>query len=97
MPIDEEKREAAGFGKAVLGLRPAGRRVFAMFLRIQGNGGSLWHLSRGALLRLRTIPSGQTLTSIDFKCVTYNDLAAGQCELGDPRLAHEDFTLVVNV
>ena len=77
MPIDEEKREAAGFGNAVLGLRPAGRRVFAVFLRSQGNGGSFWHLSRGALLRLRTIPSGQTLTSIDFKCVTYNDLAAG--------------------
>lgn len=50
--MNQQEREAAGFGEPVLDLQPGGRSVLAVFLRIQGNGGPFWHLSRGTLLRL---------------------------------------------
>ena len=90
MPFDQQKREAAGFGEAVLDLRPGGRSVFAVFLRIQGNGGPFWHLSRGVLHDFHNH------ASIDFKCVSYNDLATNHYSSGQLYRPHEDFTLVLN-
>jgi len=38
-----------------------------------------------------------TRASIDFKCVSYNDLATLQTVLGKSVAARKEFTLVVNV
>ena len=87
MAVDKEQGQPARFGQAVLDLRPGERRVFAVFLRIQDNGGLSWHLYRGILLDLgfaAPLPSRGprgTLASIDFKCVTYKDLGAESREL----------------
>jgi hypothetical protein len=76
VPFDQQDCQAARFGEAVLDLRPGGRSVVAVFLRIQGNGGPFWHLSRGVL------HGSHNQASIDFKCVSYNDLAANPAVLG---------------
>ena len=91
MPINEQKRQPTRIGKAVLELRPGGRSVFTVFLRIQGNGGPFRHLSRGVL------HGSPTMASIDFKCVSYNDLATDRAVLGKSVAARKEFTLVVNV
>lgn len=59
MPVDEEKRESTGCSQTVLDVRPGRRRVFAVFLRSQGNGGPFWHLFRGTLLRV-AVPAFRT-------------------------------------
>lgn len=90
MPVDQQECQAACLSEAVLNLRPGGRRVFAVFLRIQGNGGPFWHLFRGVLHGLKTI------ASIDFNSVSYNELADRPHDSGQIHRPHEEFTLVVN-
>ncbi len=55
-----------------------------MFLRIQGNGGLsgiyLWGTLRVVWAYFR-LPLDR-IASINFKCVTYNDLTTGHCEPG---------------